>query len=163
MLKKILLMTVIMANIANADEITIENNQLKFSQPLMFATQTEELLPDNKAIIEQIKVLLEKKSYISTVRIEGHVNSFEDEQKNLLLSAERGLSVAKALVEAGVDCQRLLISAFGSSKPIAANSTPEGKAANNRIDLFVAALRGKAIGGMPLEGVGQRVGDACTK
>ncbi|WP_297925269.1 OmpA family protein, partial [uncultured Agitococcus sp.] len=122
MLKKILLMTVIMANIANADEITIENNQLKFSQSLMFATQTEELLPENKATIEQVKTFLEKKSYISTIRIEGHVNAFEDEQKNLLLSAERGLSVAKALVEAGVDCQRLLISAFGSSKPIEANS-----------------------------------------
>ena len=88
---------------------------------------------------------------------------FEDEQKNLLLSAERGLSVAKALVEAGLDCKRLLISAFGSSKPIEVNSTPEGKAANNRVDLFVAALRGRAIGGMPLEGVGQRVGDACAK
>lgn len=163
MLKKILVMTFIMANIANADEITIENNQLKFSQPLMFATQTEELLPDNKATIEQIKTFLEKKSYISTVRIEGHVNAFDDEQKNLLLSAERGLSVAKALVEAGVDCKRLLISAFGSSKPIAANSTPEGKAANNRVDLFVAALRGRAIAGMALEGVGQRVGDACAK
>lgn len=163
MLKQMCCCLLLLSGYAFSDEITIENNQLKLNQSLSFATQTEELLPDNKAIIEQIKVFLEKKSYISTVRIEGHVNTFEDEQKNLLLSAERGLSVAKALVEAGVDCQRLLISAFGSSKPIAANSTPEGKAANNRIDLFVAALRGKAIGGMPLEGVGQRVGDACTK
>ena len=137
MLKKILLMTVIMANIANADEITIENNQLKFSQSLMFATQTEELLPENKATIEQVKTFLEKKSYISTIRIEGHVNAFEDEQKNLLLSAERGLSVAKALVEAGVDCKRLLISAFGSSKPIASNDTPEGRAKNRRTDFKI--------------------------
>jgi len=156
-------MTFLVANVASADEISIENNQLKFSPPLSFATQTEELLPDNKATIEQIKAFLEKKSYISTLRIEGHVNTFEDEQKNLLLSAERGLSIAKALVEAGVDCKRLLISAFGSSKPIEVNSPPEGKAANNRVDLFVAALRGRAIGGMPLEGVGQRVGDACAK
>lgn len=153
----------LLSSYAFSDEITIENNQLKLSQPLSFATQTEELLPDNKVTIEQVKVFLEKKSYISTLRIEGHVNAFDDEQKNLLLSAERGLSVAKALVDVGVDCKRLLISAFGSSKPIAANSTSEGKAANNRVDLFVAALRGKAIGGMALEGVGQRVGDACAK
>jgi len=163
MLKKIFLMAFLAANVASADDISIENNQLKLNQPLIFASQTEELLPDNKATIEQVKAFLEKKSYISTLRIEGHVNTFEDEQKNLLLSAERGLSVAKALVEAGLDCKRLLISAFGSSKPIEVNSTPEGKAANNRVDLFVAALRGRAIGGMPLEGVGQRVGDACAK
>jgi outer membrane protein OmpA-like peptidoglycan-associated protein len=163
MLKKMFFCVLLLSGYAFSDEITIENNQLKFNQALSFATQTEELLSDNKVTIEQIKVFLEKKSYISTVRIEGHVNAFEDEQKNLLLSAERGLSVAKALVEAGVDCKHLLISAFGSSKPIAANSTPEGKAANNRVDLFVAALRGKAIGDMPLEGVGQRVGDACAK
>ena len=163
MLKHILMLIFMLNSYAVADEVVIENNQLKLSQPLSFATQTEELLPDNKATIEQIKAFLEKKSYISTVRIEGHVNTFNDEQKNLLLSAERGLEVAKALVEAGVDCKRLLISAFGSSKPIAVNSTPEGKAANNRVDLFVAALRGRAIGGMLLEGVGQRVGDACAK
>lgn len=95
------------------------------------------------------------------MRIEGNVNIFADEQQNLVLSAERGLAVAKALVAAGVACERLLVSALGSSKPVATNDTPEGRVANNRIDLVVAALRGRAIGGMPVEGVGQKVENDC--
>jgi outer membrane protein OmpA-like peptidoglycan-associated protein len=164
MLKQIFGISVLLvANSVFSAEIAIENNQLRLAQPLVFETQSEVLTTESQASINDIKTFLDKKSYISTLRIEGHVSSFDDEQKNLLLSAERALSVAKALVEVGVDCQRLLTVAFGSSKPTAANTTPEGRVANSRIELVIAALRGKAIGGMPLEGVGQPLGDACAK
>jgi len=164
MLKKILGISVLLvANSVFSAEVIIENNQLRLAQPLVFETQSEVLAAESQASINDVKTFLDKKSYISTLRIEGHVNSFDDEQKNLLLSAERALSVAKTLVEMGVDCQRLLTVAFGSSKPVAANTTPEGRVANSRIELVIAALRGKAIGGMPLEGVGQPLGDACAK
>jgi OmpA-OmpF porin, OOP family len=161
MTKRVLIVMLLWANAAFCDEITITNNQLQLSQPLVFETQTDVLLPQSQAAIMDIKAFLDKKSYISTLRIEGNVNIFADEQQNLVLSAERGLAVAKALVAAGVACERLLVSALGSSKPVATNDTPEGRVANNRIDLVVAALRGRAIGGMPVEGVGKKVENDC--
>lgn len=161
MTKRVLIVMLLWANAAFCDEITITNNQLQLSQPLVFETQTDVLLPQTQAAIMDIKAFLDKKSYISTLRIEGNVNIFADEQQNLVLSAERGLAIAKALVAAGVACERLLVSALGSSKPVATNDTPEGRVANNRIELVVAALRGKAIGGMPVEGVGQKVENGC--
>jgi OOP family OmpA-OmpF porin len=161
MTKRALIVMLLWANAAFCDEITIANNQLQLSQPLDFETQTDVLLPQSQAAIMDIKAFLDKKSYISTLRIEGNVNTFADEQQNLVLSAERGLAIAKALVAVGVACERLLVSALGSSKPVATNDTLEGRAANNRIDFFVAALRGHAIGGMPLEGVGQKVENDC--
>jgi OmpA-OmpF porin, OOP family len=161
MTKRVLIVMLLWANAAFCDEITITNNQLQLSQPLVFETQTDVWLPQSQAAIMDIKAFLDKKSYISTLRIEGNVNIFADEQQNLVLSAERGLAVAKALVAAGVACERLLVSALGSSKPVATNDTPEGRVANNRIELVVAALRGKAIGGMPVEGVGQKVENDC--
>jgi OOP family OmpA-OmpF porin len=161
MTKRALIVMLLWANAAFCDEITIANNQLQLSQPLVFETQTDVLLPQSQAAIMDIKAFLDKKSYISTLRIEGNVNIFADEQQNLVLSAERGLAIAKALVAAGVACERLLVSALGSSKPVATNDTPEGRVANNRIDLVVAALRGRAIGGMPVEGVGQKVENDC--
>lgn len=161
MTKRALIVMLLWANAAFCDEITIANNQLQLLQPLVFETQTDVLLPQSQAAITDIKAFLDKKSYISILRIEGNVNIFADEQQNLVLSAERGLAVAKALVAAGVACERLLVSALGSSKPVATNDTPEGRVANNRIDLVVAALRGRAIGGMPVEGVGQKVENDC--
>jgi len=161
MTKRALIVMLLWANAAFCDEITIANNQLQLLQPLVFETQTDVLLPQSQAAITDIKAFLDKKSYISILRIEGNVNIFADEQQNLVLSAERGLAVAKALVAAGVACERLLVSALGSSKPVATNDTPEGRVANNHIDLVVAALRGRAIGGMPVEGVGQKVENDC--
>ena len=59
----------------------------------------------------------------------------------------------------GVDCKRLIAVGFGSAKPVADNSTPEGKAQNRRVSFFNAALRGRLIGGMPADGGGQIAGD----
>ncbi len=69
--------------------------------------------------------------------------------------------MAKALVAKGVDCKRLLPVGFGETKPRAENKTPEGKAQNRRTTFVNAALRGKAIGGAPLEGFGKIAGDPC--
>jgi hypothetical protein len=48
-----------------------------------------------------------------------------------------------------------------TTKPVADASTPEGRAANVRIDAINAALRGRLIGGMPADGGGQLAGDPC--
>lgn len=44
---------------------------------------------------------------------------------------------------------------FGNTKPVADNSTVDGKAQNQRISFVIAALRGRPIGGMPLDGGGK--------
>jgi hypothetical protein len=64
-------------------------------------------------------------------------------------------------VAQGLDCSRLVAVGFGSSKPIADNRTPEGKAANRRVVFANAALRGRPIGGAPLDGGGKSAGSVC--
>ena len=62
----------------------------------------------------------------------------------------------------GVDCKRLVAVGFGNTKPVADNSTPDGKARNSRVSFFNAALRDRLIGGMPADGGGKVAGDACN-
>jgi OOP family OmpA-OmpF porin len=64
-------------------------------------------------------------------------------------------------VEQGIDCKRLISVGFGSSKPVADNATPEGRRQNTRIEIINAALRGKVIGGMPIDGGGILAVDPC--
>ena len=104
---------------------------------------------------------LADKTYISTLRIEGHTDDRGDAGANQALSEKRALAVAKALVAKGVDCKRLLPVGFGANKPIRPNDTPEGRAQNRRMDFVNAALRGRAIGGMPVDGGGVVAGDPC--
>jgi len=78
------------------------------------------------------------------------------------MSVRRALSAGRWLVSRGVDCKRLIAVGFGETKPIADNATPEGRAQNRRVAFVNAALRGRPIGDMPLDGGGQAAGDLCS-
>ncbi len=99
---------------------------------------------------------------ITLMRIEGHTDGDGNASDSQALSEKRAMAVTRWLVGAGVDCHRLIAVGFGGSKPVAANDTPENKAANRRIAFIPAALHGRAIGGMPVDAGGQVAGDSCT-
>lgn len=56
---------------------------------------------------------------------------------NLDLSAQRALGVALLLSKSGLPMNRLAVAGLGSSQPVAPNDTPEGKAKNRRVEIFV--------------------------
>lgn len=136
----------------------IENNELITEKQVLFKAGTAELLPESEEVLNYVKKYLEDKTYISLLRVEGHVSGSANDQK---LSGLRALAVCKWLVAHGIDCKRLLPVAFGNTKPIADNSTPEGKSQNTHISFVNAALRGRAIGGMPVDGGSAVAGDPC--
>ena len=144
-----------------AQEFTIQNNQLVLPAPIVFETGSENIKAESDVTIMHIKKILEAKSYISTLRIEGHSDNNAAEVLSQSLSEKRALAVAKRLVKEGVDCKKLIAVGFGSSKPIADNKSPKGKAKNRRTEIHIAALRGKLIGGMPADGGGKVAGHIC--
>ena len=54
---------------------------------------------------------------------------------NLDLSAKRALSVANYLISQGVKPDLISAHAFGETRPVASNDTPEGRAKNRRVDI----------------------------
>ncbi len=109
----------------------------------------------SQATLEAIAAYLTDKTYISLLRVEGHVAEGKAAQAS---SAKRAAAVTAWLVAHGVDCQRLLPVAFGNTKP-----RSENKAENTRVEFINAALRGHPIGGMPVDGGGEVAGDACGR
>lgn len=72
-------------------------------------------------------------TYPNTVTtIEGHTCSIGTEKYNLGLSRRRALNVKQHLTALGVEAKRLAIAAFGETRPIADNSTAEGRRKNRR-------------------------------
>lgn len=68
--------------------------------------------------------------------IEGHTDADGVAGYNQDLSERRAASVRQFLVEKhGIDGSRLETAGFGASKPVADNSTPEGKQQNRRVEL----------------------------
>lgn len=143
-----------------AQDYKLEGNEVKIEKQILFETGNDKLKPESNAALEIIKQYLTDKSYISLLRIECHTDNSGSASQ--LLTEKRALAVCKKLVEMGVDCKRLIAVGFGNTKPVADNSTPEGKAQNRRVSFFNAALRGHLIGGMPADGGGQIAGDVCN-
>ena len=127
----------------------LDGSRLVLSQPIVFETGSATLQPEAEPALAAVQEYLAAKDYISTMRIEGHA---EDQD----LSEARALAVSRWLVGHGVACERLLPVGFGPTKPL------YGDARDNRIEVVNAALRGRAIGGIPLDGGGRVAGDPCS-
>lgn len=143
---------------AGQARFTLEGNELKVPGPVLFETGSDKLKAESGATLDHVAAYLADKTYISLMRVEAHSDPAPGSQA---LTERRALSVAHALVGRGVDCKRLLPVGFGETKPVAPNSSPEGRAQNRRVSFINAALRGRPIGGMPVDGGGKVAGDPC--
>ena len=117
--------------IKNGDLITIRLVNLNF--------------PQNKATLEpQYFTLLTKVQKAiqtfpnGTTVIEGHTDGVGDYQKNLELSQNRANSIYQYLISTmGAEAAKISVIGLGGSKPIANNSSEEGKAKNRRIEIVI--------------------------
>lgn len=71
------------------------------------------------------------------ITVVGHTDSVGSEQYNLELSLRRANAVADYLIVHGVERSRLGTEGRGELEPIADNGTPEGRAQNRRVEIFV--------------------------
>jgi chemotaxis protein MotB len=79
------------------------------------------------------------------VRVEGHSDnkpmtwaSKVKHNDNKGLSKSRASVVARMLIEAGVDANRVSIVGFGASRPVAPNDSPENRDKNRRVEIKIA-------------------------
>lgn len=79
-----------------------------------------------------LKFLKENPSF--KVEISGHTDNVGADAYNLQLSQRRAQSVFNYLVENGIDARRLSPKGYGASKPLALNTTEEGRQQNRRIE-----------------------------
>lgn len=78
----------------------------------------------------------------TTVDVYGHADSVGSDEYNQDLSERRAMNVASVLVQGGVIRQRLIAQGFGESRPIASNSTDDGRARNRRVEVYISAFQG---------------------
>lgn len=88
--------------------------------------------PDSKVAIDIMDTLL-RNDPMMKIEIQGHTDSIGTEKANQQLSENRAKSVMNALIAKGIDKSRISAVGYGETKPIADNSTEEGRAANRRV------------------------------
>lgn len=100
---------------------------------ILFDHNSANLLPRSYAEIKRIASILEADANLK-LSVEGHTDGDGDEAYNQKLSEQRAESVKKALIDMGINADRLQSKGHGESVPIADNSSPEGKAQNRRVE-----------------------------
>ena len=100
-----------------------------------FETAKNALLPSAKKILDQVAASLAAYP-TAQVAIHGHTDNVGGAKYNMKLSSGRAEAVKAYLVSKGIDAARITTKGFGFTKPIADNSTPEGRAKNRRIEFI---------------------------
>jgi outer membrane protein OmpA-like peptidoglycan-associated protein len=78
----------------------------------------------------------------TTVDVYGHADSVGSDAYNQDLSERRAMNVASVLISGGVIRERVLARGYGESRPIASNSTDDGRARNRRVEVYISAFTG---------------------
>jgi len=85
--------------------------------PIEFAFASADFLPQSRPYIDSIAALLQENPALH-LGIEGHTDASGSSNQNLVLSWSRALAVYKALLERGIDADRLAPLGKGSSAPL---------------------------------------------
>lgn len=101
-----------------------------------FATDSYELNTQVINILSEFIEFLESNPGVR-VAIHGHTDNVGNVNENLLLSENRAKAVYNYLIIEDIAPDRLEYKGFGSSKPVASNSTTEGRAKNRRTEFLI--------------------------
>jgi len=91
------------------------------------------LTPAGKTVLDDMALAL-KKLTAKRVEIIGHTDSSGARASNLVLSQARADAVKNYLITKGISAEYLTTIGNGPDRPIADNSTPDGRARNRRIE-----------------------------
>ena len=113
-----------------------DQNELKVNVPsdFSFAVGRSAIKPEMRPVLDQFVHGLDPQM---RVRVVGHTDSTGSDAINNPLSVDRAQSVRDYLAGRGVQASRVETSGVGSKQPLASNATPDGRARNRRVEIFL--------------------------
>jgi len=99
-----------------------------------FAFDSAELTAEDRAELDRVATRLQELEFVGGTAT-GHTDDVGDEAYNLKLSERRAQAVVDYLAAKGVASGRVTAIGMGETKPLADNSTEEGRAQNRRVTI----------------------------
>ncbi len=113
-------------------EVTLTDNDVKFGFDKF------QLSDEAKAALDDFAAKVKSENADVYVEIQGHTDNIGTEKYNLELGYKRAEQVMRYLnMEKGFPLHRMNVISYGEYKPVADNSTKEGRAQNRRVTLVV--------------------------
>jgi chemotaxis protein MotB len=119
--------------------LTNEGIQIKIEDEFLFSSGRADLQKSAGAVLDKISGFLDGKP--NAIEVSGHTDSLPINTarfpSNWELSAARAIAVARQMQNSGIHPSRMRASGFGEYRPIADNGTPDGRAKNRRVEIFM--------------------------
>lgn len=126
-----------------AGRITLVDGRIGIRGSVLFARNSDRLQAEGDALLRSLAAPLTQ--YLAARGEILMVSGFTDDgaihadnlhfADNWELSAQRALTVTRALIDSGVPADAIFAAAFGAQQPVAANTDAEGRARNRRVEM----------------------------
>ncbi|RMF13122.1 MAG: hypothetical protein D6761_11705 [Candidatus Dadabacteria bacterium] len=117
-------------------KLRVTDEKIEIKDTIKFQTGKATIKIESYPILDEIAQVLKENPDMRLV-IEGHTDSVGDASINRKLSQKRAEAVRDYLISRGVSPKRLEAVGFGEDRPIADNSTAEGRAKNRRVEFKI--------------------------
>ncbi|MGJ7507498.1 OmpA family protein [Variovorax sp. GT1P44] len=136
-----------------AGRVTLNNGRIGISGSVLFAVNSAELQPEGRQLLKTLTAPLT--AYLQAREEILMVSGFTDDRQvrggnrqfadNWELSAQRALTVTRALIEEGIPSSSVFAAAFGSEQAVASNADADGRSKNRRVEMAPTPRPSNAI------------------
>ena len=123
--------------------ISLYDGRIGISGNVLFSLNSDQLQPEGRALLKMLvgplqvflgerDELLMVSGFTDDLPIQKGNNRFAD---NWELSAQRSLTVTRALIAEGMPPDTVFAAAFGAQNPVAPNANDEGRSKNRRVEM----------------------------
>jgi flagellar motor protein MotB len=126
-----------------AGRITLTNGRIGISGRVLFSLNSDQLQPEGRQLLNSLVTPL--RAYLTARDELLMVSGFTDDRSiregnsrfvdNWELSAQRALTVTRALIEEGMPASMVFAAAFGSEQPVKPNVDESARAQNRRVEM----------------------------
>ncbi|MCP9612877.1 OmpA family protein [Coprobacter tertius] len=120
------------------DSNNLQAIKVTFANGILFATNSSQLTASVKSDLTDLAHNLVQNPK-TNIQVFGYTDNTGSQQLNERLSLQRAESVANFLINNGVSSNRVSVKGFGWNDPVASNATPEGRAQNRRVEIYITA------------------------
>ncbi|MDO9285373.1 MAG: OmpA family protein [Aquabacterium sp.] len=126
-----------------AGRVTLNNGRIGISGSVLFSLGSDQLQPEGRQLLKSLVAPLA--AYLGARDEMLMVSGFTDDRlvrdsnrqfaDNWELSAQRALTVTRALIDEGIPSSSVFAAAFGPEQPVASNADAQGRAKNRRVEM----------------------------
>lgn len=126
-----------------AGRITLADGRIGIRGNVLFALNSDQLQPEGREVLKSLAGPLAEflrardealmvSGFTDNRQVSGSNHKYAD---NWELSAQRALTVTRALIAEGVPADSVFAAAFGAQQPVNSNADEAGRASNRRVEM----------------------------